>query len=151
MLYDFSYSSIIKGAKLVFIILKAAGGCCCVGSRKKRTAALTRVPAAGRQHFPAQPAGLWSAALHAPSERHSHRNQLSPSAKGLRFSGLVTSRDRQLNLEILTEFKKTPTLKNDLMYFLNSSKTTVCRKLKQGKVFNILMLSFVLLASHQLK
>ena len=37
------------------------------------------------------------------------------------------------------------------MYFLNSSKTTVCRKLKQGKVFHISMLSFVLLASHQLQ
>lgn len=37
------------------------------------------------------------------------------------------------------------------MYFLNCSKSTVCRKLKRGEVFHVSMLSFVSLASHQLE
>lgn len=80
--------------------------------------------------MPRFPPGLRGAPAVPAGEQHSLGDQLPPSAQRLGFPGLANPRDRRLNPELPSELK---TLKNDFMCFLNSTKTTACRKLNQGK------------------
>lgn len=119
---------------------------------KKRIPLLFWVPAAVGWCCHAKPAeavilhlGTGQMLAHGWAARS--RSDVTPGAAGLRHSRQVASRDVAEAEDTLRNTLKNNNL-NDLMYFLNSSKTTACKK--QGKGFHISLLSFILLALHQL-